>query len=213
MAAYSLAMASVILGVAIFPMLPALVPTHWNAFGQVDAFGPSWVGAFLIPALMIFIALLFAGIPKIDVMKENFKHFKRPYWALCFVIELFFLILFELTLLPNFGFSFNFFQFLLFPAALLFISIGFLLPSFKRNFFVGIRTPWTLSSDEVWDKTHRFGGKAFFFAGTAIIASLPYPKAILIVTIAVTVSAVANSVLFSFLEFRKIEKELTPTFP
>ena len=94
----------------------------------------------------------------------------------------------------------------MFPFALLFLSMGFILPSFKRNFFAGIRTPWSLSSDEVWEETHKFAGKAFFFAGTAMLASMPFPKASMVVAISVILSSVLNSVLYSYLMFRKQEK-------
>jgi len=197
---------AVLLSFFIYPHLPGTVPIHWNAFGDIDGYGPSWVEAFLFPAIMAFMLLLFVIIPKIEVFQKNINAFQRQYWLLCLSLQSFFLVLFALTLSPNFGYRFNLSQLVALPFGMLFISIGVLLPSFKRNFFAGIRTPWALANDEVWRKTHEFGGKAFILAGFATLISAPFPKAVFLVLIAAIMIAAIASVVYSYIEFKKHKK-------
>lgn len=203
---FAIAIVAVLLAFLIYPSLPPIVPTHWNAAGEVDGSGPSWVGAFLMPLAMVFVLLLFVLIPKIAVFKKNLKAFERQYWLLGYALQLFFILFYAITLFPNYGYRFNFSQLFVLPMAMLFISIGILMPSFKRNFFVGIRTPWTLANDAVWKKTHRFGGKAFVLAGLAMLLSIPFPKATIWVTVAALLLAAIATVVYSFLLFRKSSK-------
>ena len=171
---FAVVVLAVILAFSVYSILPASVPTHWNADGVADGWGDSWEGAFIFPIMMAAILLLFVVIPKLIVFEKNFKDFEKQYWILAFVIQMFFFLFYIMTLLPNFGYEFNFSQILVLPMAMLFISIGILLPSFKRNFFVGIRTPWTLADDKVWKKTHKLGGKLFILAGFAGLVSILY---------------------------------------
>jgi len=203
---FALAIIAVLLAFMAYGALPASAPIHWNINGEVDGFGPSWEAAFLIPIMMVFVLLLFIIIPKIEVFKENLKSFEKQYWILGYAIQLFFLLFFAITLLPSLGYVFNFSQVFMLPMAMLFITIGVLLPSFKRNFFVGIRTPWTLANDTVWKKTHDLGGKAFILAGFALLISLPFPNAIFFVLIADVIIVLAATVLYSYLEYRKNPK-------
>lgn len=195
--------AAVLLAFFIYPTLPSIVPTHWNAFGEIDGYGPGWLGTFLVPALMAFVLLLFVIIPKIEVFQKNLKAFEKEYWMLCYVVQLFFFVLFALTILPNYGYCFNFAQVFALPLGMLFISIGVLMPSFKRTFFVGIRTPWSLANDDVWKKTHVFGGKAFILAGLASLISSPFPTAVLPISIGAILIASIASVVYSYIIFRK----------
>lgn len=207
---FVLASIAVLLAFAIYGSLPAVAPTHWNVLGEADGFGPSWFAAFLIPAMMALVLLLFVVIPKIMVFKKNFAGFEKQYWILGYAIQLFFLLFYAITLLPNYGFEFNFSQLFMLPMAMLFITIGVLLPSFKRNFFVGIRTPWTLANDTVWKKTHVLGGKLFLLAGFALLVSLPFPRAIFFVLFAGIIIAVAGTIIYSYVEFRKHGKVSVP---
>jgi len=202
-ACFAITALAIIASFLAFPLLPAVVPTHWNAAGQIDGYGSSWVGAFMLPGIMVFVLLLLLLIPKIAVFKKNLEEFEKQYWALGFALEFFFILFYAITLMPNFGISFNFSQLFMLPVSMLFISIGVLMPSFKRNFFVGIRTPWTLADDKVWKKTHKFGGKAFVLAGLAILLSIPFPEASVSVTVVAALAAALGSVVYSFILFRK----------
>lgn len=203
---FAITIIAVIASFLVFPMLPDTVPTHWNAAGEADATGPAWVGAFLIPLAMTLILLLFVLIPKIAVFKKNLKAFEKQYWLLALVIQVFFLLFYAITLLPNFGFDTGFSQLFALPLAFMFIAIGLLMPSFKRNFFVGVRTPWTLSSDRVWNKTHKFGGTLFIAAGVVSLAAAFIPGQSVLTIVTVVLAAALATVVYSYMEFRKIEK-------
>ncbi len=204
---HALAILAVLTAFLAYPVLPSSVPIHWNAQGMVDGCGPKWVGAFLFPIVMVLFLFFLFLIPKIAVFKKNLKDFEESYWALGYVLELFFLIFYALTLLPNFGYSFNMSQLLMLPLGMLFISLGILMPSFKRNFFVGIRTPWTLANDRVWEKTHRLGGKLFVLAGLASLVSVPFSSVAIFISVFSVLVAVAITIVYSFFEFRAQKKD------
>ncbi len=205
-AVFALTILAVVLSFVVYPLLPGTVPTHWNAAGKVDAVGPRWMGAFLLPLCMALVLLLFVFIPKVAVFKKNLKAFEKQYWLLALVIQVFFLLFYAITLLPNFGFDTGFSQLFALPLAFMFIAIGLLMPSFKRNFFVGIRTPWTLSSDRVWNKTHKFGGTLFIAAGVVSLAAAFIPGQSVLTIVTVVLAAALATVVYSYTEFRKIEK-------
>lgn len=200
---FALVLVSLVIAFFAFPLLPASVPTHWNAVGDVDGYGPSWVGAFMIPVMMFFVLGLFLLIPRIAVFRKNLEGFGRQYWILAYVMELFFILLYGLTLFPNFGYRFQFSQVMTLPLAMLFISLGILMPSFKRNFFVGIRTPWTLANDSVWEKTHKFAGRLFILAGFTMLFTIPFPRSTVFVILVSVLAAAIASVVYSYILFRK----------
>ncbi len=203
---FLLVIATVAAAFIVFPLLPDVVPIHWNVAGQIDGWGPSWVSAFLIPLIMAVMLLLWVVLPKIDPFKENWRAFEQHYWAFGLVLQLFSIAFYAIILSPSFGFQFNMAQ--VFPPAIavLFIAIGLLLPHLKRNFFIGIRTPWTLASDKVWAKTHRFSGKLFIACGIIMLFSVAWPDAAFIVVIGLALLLVAATFVYSYLLFKKSGK-------
>jgi uncharacterized membrane protein len=196
-------------GALVYPSLPAQVASHWNAAGEADgAMGKFW-GVFLFPFIMLGVFALFLIIPKIDPMKANIESFRKHYDAFWIGMFVFFLYIFALTLAWNTGHRFNFTTWIIPAVSALFFGLGAFLEKSKRNWFIGIRTPWTLSSDTVWEKTHRLGGK--FFKGNAVISLLgiffggDMAILFLIVPMAVTV---AVTVVYSYLEYRKETRKI-----
>jgi len=188
----------------VYPMLPEKVPIHWNIKGEADNYGDSLFGAFIFPIIGLFMILLFNIIPKIAVFKDNLKQFENEYYLFELVMVLFFIGMFKLTLLPNFGFQFNMSWGIMPLVAILFIFIGIIMPKFKRNFFVGIRTPWTIANDVVWKKTHILGGKLFIALGVLSLIGLLLPDFFLYLFVGPVFLAVAILVIYSYLEFKKI---------
>src|SRR3989344_9175428 len=167
-----------------YPKLPEKVPSHWNSSGEIDNYSNKFV-IFLIPIILLGIYLLFLIIPKIEVFKKNIDEFYKTYmFGFKLVLILFFMALYIFTLLVTFNYNLKI-NYFIFPAlGVLFYYIGYMIKNVKRNFFIGIRTPWTLANDKVWKKTHELGGKAFILAGFALLISLPFPNEILFVLIA-----------------------------
>jgi uncharacterized membrane protein len=163
------ALAPVIITAIVYNRLPDLIPMNWGFDGRVsyDAKVNIWWIAGMSPA----IALLFLAIPKIDPRKKNYEKFRGFYDGFCLFMMLFLLgmtiIIISEALTPG---RIAVSTVIVASTGLLFIFLGNMMPKIKNNFFVGIRTPWTLSSVEVWNKTHRLGGYLWFFAGFLIVA-------------------------------------------
>jgi uncharacterized membrane protein len=194
---------TLILTVAIYPTAPDHIVSHWNAAGHADGYMPKFWGLGLIPFIMIALVGLFTVLPRIDPYKENYEKFQDYYEGFILLFVLFMLAIQAQIILWSTGYPIS--PNLTFPFLIgsLFIYLGFLLGHAEQNWFVGIRTPWTLSSETVWKKTHEIGGKLFKIAGViSFIGVLTGEYAmwfILVPALAVAVYTVA----YSYFEFQK----------
>lgn len=165
---YLLAAASLLLAAVLYPKLPAQIPTHWDLDGTVTYGGRHMI--FLTAGTGLPMALLFDILPKIDPRRQNYQKFGSYYDAFCVLIQLFMLVMNAVmiteALQPG---TLSVPMVVMLGIGLLFLFIGNTMPKFKSNFYMGIKTPWTISSEEVWRKTHRLGGKCFFLAGLVSI--------------------------------------------
>lgn len=173
-----LAILPLILTAAVYSRLPEQIPMQWGIDGEISRYGGKgeiWMIAGLGP----FLALLFQFLPSLDPKKRSYEQFQIYYEAFALVTEAFFavvtgLILAE-TMKPG---TVSMGRAVSALVGLLILFIGRILGKVKTNFFLGIRTPWTLSDPEVWDRTHRLGGILFSAAGlAAVIAALFLPEA------------------------------------
>ncbi len=185
-------------GIAVFsfPQLPDRIPVHWNFHGEVDGYGSKTFGAFWGPGLAILIYLGFTLLPKIDPLAKNYRRFKDTYLFLRDVLIAFFLALWVVPVIAGLGYPINMNTALPAIMSLLMIVFGNYLGKVKRNWFLGIRTPWTLDSEEVWNKTHRLGGRAFLAAGLVSLGAsfTPYGFQVMIsLVLAVAVLTVVYS--------------------
>lgn len=177
---------AVALSGAIYSRLPERVASHWGANDQVNGTTTRFWGAFLMPIIALALLALFLVIPGIDPLKANIAAFRSTFNAFIVAIIVFLLYVHALTIAWNLGYHAFRMSTMLLPAmGLLFILVGVLIRQAKRNFFIGIRTPWTLSSDRVWAQTHRVG--AMLFIASGVIAFLgvfaPGPTAFLLVIV------------------------------
>lgn len=192
-------------GVFLYPSLPQEVASHWNASGQVDGYMQKFWGVFLFPILMFFLFILYFIIPTIDPFRENIESFRKEYNRLWTIIFIFLSYIFGLTLSWNTGYRFDF-TILIVPAfAALWYSLGDILKKSKRNWFVGIRTPWTLSSETVWEKTHHLG--AVLFKAGAFISLLalliPDRSAGIMFVMVPVIAASIITVVYSYIIYKK----------
>ncbi len=160
------------LSVYFYPQMPENMASHWNARGEVNGYMSRFWGSFLMPLITLGLVGMFLVLPKIDPLKKNYSLFKNYYNGLVLIFIVFFFYIHTVSIAANLGLVFNMSYLILPPMALLFLFIGFMLPKAKRNWFVGIRTPWTLSSDKVWDKTHKLGGVLFKIYGVYMLFML-----------------------------------------
>ncbi|NYZ76140.1 SdpI family protein [Candidatus Micrarchaeota archaeon] len=194
---------SFLIGAYFYPQMPDAFASHWNAAGEVDSYAPKLWGLFTMPVILVIILIFIVLIPRIDPLKANIGKFREYYDTFSIIVALFFFYLDLLVILWNIGVKFDLMQLLVPAFAVLLYYSGVLTENSKRNWFIGIQTPWTMSSDKVWNKTNKFCGK--LSKATAIIALLgiffPY-YAVLIIAIPVIVLAV-YSVIYSYIEYQR----------
>ena len=153
-------------GLLLWNRLPDQMASHWDINDQVNGYMPKVWGVFLMPLIVLGMSVLFLIIPSIDPLKANIAQFRETFNVFIVLIVAFMLYIYGLTLAWSLGYTnFKMSTSMLPAMGLLFIFIGFMLRKAKRNFFIGIRTPWTLSSDTVWDKTHQLGSVLFMASG------------------------------------------------
>lgn len=157
---------AVMAGLVLWNRLPDPMASHWNVNDQVDGYMSRFWGVFLMPLITLGMFVLFLVIPSIDPLKANIAQFRDVFNLFITLIVAFMLYIYALTLRWNLGFTnFGMSKAMLPAMGILFFFIGYMLRKAKRNFFIGIRTPWTLSSDRVWDETHRLGSVLFMASG------------------------------------------------
>jgi uncharacterized membrane protein len=166
--------AFLVMGLAVWDFVPDQMASHWNINDEVDGYISKFWGVFLVPIMAAGMFVLFLVLPQIDPLKANIAQFREAFNLFILLIMLFIGYLWILTIAWNLGYTQFRMSMAMLPAmGLLFMYIGYMLRKAKRNFFIGIRTPWTLSSDVVWYKTHQLGSVLFFISGTlALVGSL-----------------------------------------
>lgn len=188
----------------VYQDLPERVPTHWNLAGEVDGWSRRAWGAWLMPVVMAFVWALMRWLPAIDPRGKNYEKFAGTFEGIMLSVMVFMLILHGITLAAGLGYPVAMERVAPVSMGLLFIVIGNLLPRARSNWFVGIRTPWTLSSDRVWEKTHRVGGRLFVLGGILIsLSALLRASWSHWVVIAVVSVCSVGAVIYSYLEWRK----------
>ncbi len=197
-----LAILMLAVGAFSYPRMPETVAVHWNAQGIANGYGPRLQAAFLLPLIMIGLSALLLFIPEIDPLKANIEKFRKDYNGFILAFALFFFYLYILTTLLNLGVSFNLNQFLVPGFGIFIYCAGVLLGKARRNYFIGIRTPWTLSSDTVWAKTHRLGGLLFKTAGVLAILGILAPNLAMLFLLVPILAAALITVVYSYIAFR-----------
>jgi len=167
---------SFLIGIYFYPKMPEKMATHWNLQGEVDRYAPKFFGLFLMPFISLGLFLLFIAIPKIDPLKQNIEKFRKYYDRFVILLIGFLLYVYLFTIFWNIGVRFSMIQLLMPALGILFYYCGILTENAKRNWFIGIRTPWTLSNERVWERTNKIGGKLFKIAGAIAFAGMFFEK-------------------------------------
>jgi uncharacterized membrane protein len=191
------------IGIYYYPQMPEKLASHWNAQGQVDGYMSKFWGLFLMPIISVGMLLLFILIPRIDPLKSNIQQFRKYFDGFVVLIIVFLFYLYLLTIFWNSGNTFNMITFLSPAFAILFYYSGILIENARRNWFIGIRTPWTLSSDKVWDKTHKIGGRLFKIAGILSLLAIFFESYAIYIIIVPVIIVTIYTVLYSYFEYQK----------
>ena len=201
---YLFIIATVAVAAWIYPTLPDPMPTHWNIEGEVDSYLPKPWGVVILPASAILVFMTFRLIPLLSP-----KGFKTGEFA--GVLNIFQVIMVGfvssvciLVMLESLGIDVRLNQVIYLAIGALFIVIGSYLRKVRKNFFVGFRTPWTLANDDVWDKTHRLGGRLLIVIGLVFMAGAFFsinPGWL----VAVVFTLLLVPVIYSYFLYRQVE--------
>ena len=180
--------------------LPSKVPMHWNIKGEIDRYGDK-SELIIIPFLLpLLVYLIFLVVPKIDP-KNKLNKMGGKLQAIKFLLTTLMSILALFIIYTAKNQSFTNPNNIVIIIGVLFIVIGNYFKTIKPNYFIGIRTPWTLENETVWKKTHKLGGKMWFIGGILIvILSLILNKSLsftifMIITGVITIIPIAYSYL------------------
>lgn len=193
---------------ALYGSLPEKIPMNWGFNGSIRY--DNKVNIWFLTLMPLFFFFMFKFLPNIDPRKSNYAKFSKQYLLFSLMLTLFLdltlaMIIFE-TFKPN---TIKVSLFIPALVGLLLIFIGNMMPKFKNNYFIGIKTPWTLSSDEIWQKTHRFAGILWVIGGILMII-IPFvlPEMIsFIVFMVITFIIVFVPILMSLIWFKKLPQD------
>ena len=147
------------------------LPIHWNINGEVDKYADATIALLFPPTVLVIILSIFSLLAKFDPRKKNIQLSQKSIAAFSVAITLFMVTLEISYLAMANGIEVPMMMVTGLSVGILLIIIGNYLAKTRSNFFIGIRTPWTLSSDAVWQKTHRLAGKLFMVSGFIIVLS------------------------------------------
>ena len=153
------------------------IVSHWGADGRADGWMEKPLGLYLVPSLTAFFYFIFLIIPKIEICPANVEHFADQFWGFKVIFVFMMAAIYIAALIPSLGIWGNFDPlYVIVPAvALMFFYVGHMLSFTRRNYFIGIRTPWTLADERIWEKTNHFGSKLFWICGALALISLVSP--------------------------------------
>ena len=165
LAGFGLLAASLLATAILYPHLPSQIPTHWNAQGQVDHYGAKWTLFTLHPAIMLGILGIFAVLPWLSPRRFEVDTFRATYLYIMLVMLVCFVYFQALMLWSAWAGNPPMVKAVTGGICLLFALLGNVLGKVRRNFYIGIRTPWALANERVWNATHRFAAKSFVASG------------------------------------------------
>jgi uncharacterized membrane protein len=187
---------------------PAVVPTHWNVAGNPDNWGSGKTNAIAIPLVILGMYVMFLALPYLDPKKERYEQFAKTYHIFKAMLIGFMLAIYVVTGLSILGYPISVGVAVPGLIGLLFIVLGNYMGKLKMNWFVGIKTPWTLSSEEVWNKTHRFSGKIFMISGVLMMLQGVMPLSLRIPLFVVMILMILfGSFGYSYYIYKKVEKK------
>jgi uncharacterized membrane protein len=189
---------------ALYPSLPARIPTHWDIRGQIDAYGDKSWAVFLIPAVMTGMMALFAALPVLSPKPFQVNTFRSTYLFIMVLVVGLFGYMHAIVLLASTGRAIDFNRVLLGGMYLFFILFGNVLGKVQRNLYMGVRVPWTIASDRVWNDTHRLASWMFVACGIVAFAidMVGYP----LISFAPMLVALVVPIVYSFVHYQSLER-------
>lgn len=161
-------MVTFVAGLVLWDRMPSEVPLHWNLRGEPDRWGSPAELIFVMPAVGLALALLFIVLPRLDPKRENYAMHGDAYWLTGNAVLILFACIHGAVMTSSAGYPVNVPRVLAVATGLCLAVIGNVLTRARQNWFFGIRTPWTLTSERAWRETHRLGGRLMVLGGLGI---------------------------------------------
>ncbi len=195
----------------VWPHAPDRIPVHWNINGQVDRYGGKVEGLLAMPLLALGIYLLLLALPRIDPGRANYRKFRGAYDTIRIAVLLVFAVFDALKFAWLWNAPVNVATVAPMAIGVLCVVLGVLLGKIRPNWFVGIRTPWTLSSKVSWVRTHRAGGWVFTLVGLAtVVATLVFPHASFWILLVGLIGGSIGLVIYSYFLWRQDPDKIPP---
>lgn len=201
-----LILSSLVAGAVLYPQMPEVVPSHWNIKGEVNGYSSRFWGTFGIPLMTAGIYAMMLALPSIDPRKENYQKFAGVYRIFKAVLVIFMTGIYLIMILSALGYPIPVNRVMPAAVSVLFVVLGNFMGQIRPNYFVGIKVPWTLANEQVWQKTHRLAGKLWVAAGLIGLVAALIGDATGGVILGVSLGvATVIPVVYSYLEFRKLK--------
>lgn len=189
---------------AVYTRLPRRIPSHWNLQGQVDGWMDKPWGAFMQPLIATLMLGLLWLLPRIDPRRANVERFAEDRRLIINLLILFFAVVQAATFAHALGWPVQVDRVIVAAIGLLLVGLGNYLPRIRSNWFMGIRTPWTLDNERVWRATHRVGGRTFVAAGLIIMLSAVLPASLRTAAMLVALALGAGvPLVYSYVAYRR----------
>ncbi len=191
-----------ITAIFIYPYLSETMATHWNAQGVADGFSSKFLGIVIMPFFFAFIFVLYSIFSRTEYFKN--KEMEKQLSNTINLTVLFLFYISILSLIYNTGLIFNMNYFLIPGLGLLFIGIGHILKKIKtRNPFFGVRTPWTLLNQKVWEKTHTLGGQLFIILGFVVFFGIFFINYFFVFFLVALFAILITTFVYSYILYKK----------
>jgi uncharacterized membrane protein len=201
----AIVVASAVVGVATAPALPTELATHWNAGGEPDGTLPRSIALGLLPGLATLLLGLLYVLPEVDPLGENVAAFRATYDWFAVALAATLSVVHVGVVAYNFGYRFPFVSLVLVAVAGLLYAAGVLLDRAEQNWFVGIRTPWTLASEEVWDRTHAVAAPLFKLTALSTLLGAAFPRYGAVLLLGPVLVTAVGTVGYSYWLSRRLE--------
>ena len=197
---------AIAVGVAVWlwPHMPARVPNHWDVHGQANGYAPRFWSVAMWPLLIGALAVLTVLLPAISPRRFEITPFAGIFGALMLAIQGVMLVLGIAAMLAGAGHVVPMTTVALLAVGVLLMVLGNYMGKLRRNFFMGVRTPWTLASEAVWERTHRLAGWLFVLAGMVMVIAAPITAARWLSLGVVAVACLVPTVCSYFI-YRRLE--------
>ena len=197
-----------IFGFFIYPYLPERVPSHWNMAGEVDGYSSRIFHILFLPTLILLLYLLMSFAPILDPRPDSYKKFQNIFEGFRWLMVGFMVLLYIVTTLFALGYPLSIGKTMRFAIGLLLAFIGNYFGKIKHNYTFGIKTPWTLANEEVWNKTHWVSGPLWVITGLIWMLSIFIAEKLsFFICMSLLIIVSLYGIVYSYILFKKLQNQ------